>query len=97
LVKLLHNSSFIEPFYLTSWANRYTNWQHNKRKYIMCKTWAMPSNKQTEQEKRLIQEALDAGKVTVVRPGAAPGSEMSRSTRERVAAARRKFRKENKQ
>ena len=63
----------------------------------MWKSWAMPSNKQSEEEKRLIQEALDAGKVTTVRPGAAKSDEMSRATKELAAERRKEFNRAKKE
>lgn len=50
----------------------------------------------TEEEQRLIDEAVAQGKVQKVQPAAASGNEMSPATRELIARERRKFRKENK-
>jgi len=63
----------------------------------MYKNWAMPSNKQTDEEKRLIEEALAAGKVTKVRPGAAKNDEMSASTKELAAEQRKAFNRNKKE
>lgn len=63
----------------------------------MYKSWAMPSNKQSDEEKRLIEEALAAGKVTKVRPGAAKNDEMSRSTKELASQKRKEFNRKKKE
>lgn len=50
----------------------------------------------SEEARRLIDEAVDAGKVKVFQPAGVDGNEVSRSTRENIARARREFRKNNK-
>jgi hypothetical protein len=62
----------------------------------MWKSWAMPSNKMTDEERRMVEEAVAAGKVTKVRPGAAKNDEMSRSTKELAAKERKEFNKTKK-
>lgn len=53
-------------------------------------------DKLSEETRRLIDEAVAAGKVKVIQPAGVDGSEVSRSTRENIARARREFRKNNK-
>lgn len=62
----------------------------------MYKKWAMPEPKVNDEDRRLIEEAIAAGKVTKVKPGAAKNDEMSRSTRELAAQERREFNKKKK-
>lgn len=50
----------------------------------------------SEEARRLIDEAVDAGKVKVFQPAGVDENEVSRSTRENIARARREFRKNNK-
>lgn len=57
------------------------------------KKWAMPEPKFNDEDRRLIDEAIAAGKVTKVKPGAAKNDEMSRSTRELAAKERKDFSK----
>jgi hypothetical protein len=56
----------------------------------------MRNEKLSEEERKLIDEAIAEGRITKVQPAAASSNEMSRATRELVARERRKFRKENK-
>lgn len=63
----------------------------------MYKSWAMPSNKQSDEEKRLIEEALADGKVTKVPPGSVKNDEMSRSTRELAREERKAFNRKKKE
>lgn len=62
----------------------------------MYKSWAMPSNKVPDEDRRLIDEAIAAGKVTKIRPGAAQNDEMSRATREKAAEDRKEFNRKKK-
>jgi hypothetical protein len=62
----------------------------------MYKKWAMPEPKVNDEDRRLIEEAIAAGKVTKVKSGAAKNDEMSRSTRELAAQERREFNKKKK-
>lgn len=55
-----------------------------------------PKKHVTEEEQRLINEAVSQGRITKVQPAAASSNEMSRATRELVARRRREFRKANK-
>jgi len=55
-----------------------------------------PKKRVTEEEQRLIDEAVAQGRIKKVQPAAVTGNEMSRATRELVARRRREFRKENK-
>jgi hypothetical protein len=57
------------------------------------KKWAVEEPKFSDEDRRLIDEAIAAGKMTKVRPGAAKNDEMSRSTRELAAKDRREFNK----
>jgi hypothetical protein len=57
----------------------------------MYKKWAVPEPKFNDEDRRLIDEALAAGKMTTVKPGAAKNDEMSRSTRELAAKERKEF------
>ena len=50
----------------------------------------------TEEEQKMIDEAVAHGRVKKIQPAAASGNEMSPATRELIARQRRKFRKENK-
>jgi hypothetical protein len=50
----------------------------------------------TEEEQKMIDDAIAQGRVTKIQPAAASGNEMSPATRELIARQRRKFRKENK-
>jgi len=52
--------------------------------------------KLSEETRRLIDEAVAAGKVEVVQPSGVNGNEVTRATRENIARARREFRKNNK-
>jgi hypothetical protein len=63
---------------------------------VIYKKWAMPESKFNDEDRRLIEEAVAAGKVTKVRPGAAQNDEMSRSTRELAAKDRKEFAKKKK-
>jgi hypothetical protein len=47
----------------------------------------------SDEDRRLIDEAIAAGKITKVRPGAAKNDEMSRATRELAAKERREYSK----
>lgn len=58
---------------------------------MMYKKWAVPEPKFNDEDRRLIDEALAAGKMTTVKPGAAKNDEMSRSTRELAAKERKEF------
>jgi hypothetical protein len=60
---------------------------------MMYKKWAVPEPKFNDEDRRLIDEALAAGKVKMVRPGAAKNDEMSRSTKELAAKERKEFAK----
>lgn len=53
-------------------------------------------DKLSEETRMLIDAAVAAGKVNVIQPAGADGNEVSRSTRENIARARREFRKNNK-
>lgn len=53
-------------------------------------------DKLSEETRRLIDEAVAAGKVQRIQPAGVDGNEVSRSTRENIARARREFRKKNK-
>lgn len=57
------------------------------------KKWAVEEPKVTDEDRRLIDEAIAAGKLTKVRPGAAKNDEMSRATRELAAKERKDFNK----
>ena len=63
---------------------------------MMYKKWAMPEPKFNDEDRRMIDEALAAGKLTKVRPGAAKNDEMSRSTKELAAKERKEFNKAKK-
>jgi hypothetical protein len=63
----------------------------------MWKNWAMPSNEQSEEERRLIDEAIAAGNFTRVRPGAAKNDEMSGATKEILSKRRKEFNKSKKE
>jgi hypothetical protein len=63
---------------------------------VIHKKWAVPEPKFTDEDRRLIDEAIAAGKVKKVRPGAAKNDEMSRSTRELAAKERKEFNKKDK-
>lgn len=54
---------------------------------------SLVQNTMTEESRRLIDQALIDGKVTVYQPFLAPGSEAPRSTRLLVSQRRREFRK----
>ena len=54
------------------------------------------NEKLSEETRRLIDEAVAAGKVEVVQPAGVNGNEVTRATRENIARARREFRKNNK-
>lgn len=60
---------------------------------VIYKKWAMNESKYNDEDRRLIEEAVAAGKVTKVRPGAAQNDEMTRSTRELAAKDRKEFNK----
>ena len=64
--------------------------------FVMYKIWALPSNKVSEEDQRLIDEALAKGGVTKIRPGAAQNDEMHRTTRELAAHQRKDFNKKKK-
>jgi hypothetical protein len=51
----------------------------------------------SQEARDLIDEAIAAGRVKVLQPSGADGNEVSRSTRENIARARRDFRKKNKE
>ena len=50
----------------------------------------------SEEARRLIDEAVAAGRTKVLQPSGADGNEATRATRENIARARREFRKNNK-
>lgn len=52
--------------------------------------------KVSAETKKLIDDAIAAGMIQKVQPGAASGNEMSPATQELVAKRRREFRKANK-
>lgn len=60
---------------------------------VIYKKWAVAEPKVNDEDRRLIEEALAAGKVTKVKPGAAKNDEMTRSTRELAAKERKEFTK----
>jgi hypothetical protein len=62
----------------------------------MYKTWAMPSNKVSDEDRRLIDEAITKGQITKIRPGAAQNDEMHRTTRELAAEERKEFNRKKK-
>jgi hypothetical protein len=63
----------------------------------MYKNWALPSNKVSEEDQKLIDEALAKGFVTKIRPGAAQNDEMRRTTRELASQQRKDFNKKKKE
>ena len=60
---------------------------------VIYKKWAVAEPKVNDEDRRLIEEALAAGKVTKIKPGAAKNDEMTRSTRELAAKERKEFTK----
>ena len=60
---------------------------------VIYKKWAVAEPKVNDEDRRLIAEALAAGKATKVKPGAAKNDEMTRSTRELAAKERKEFAK----
>jgi hypothetical protein len=62
----------------------------------MYKTWALPSNKVSDEDRRLIDEAITKKQVTKIRPGAAKNDEMSRAARELASQERKDFNRKKK-
>ena len=62
----------------------------------MFKSWATPILKVTDEERKMIDDAIAAGNVTRVKPGAAQNDEMTRATKELAAEKRKEFVREQK-